>query len=337
MLPFADLGLIIVDEEHETAYKQEDGVNYHAPRHGGGSGADREAAVVHASATPSIESQVNARAVDTNISASPTDMAAAAYPGSRPSTCGRKAPGAAPVDRATARSGDPRDKRSGEASRPCSLPQPARLCAADALCRLRASLAMPQLLGPGLSIIASGARLSAIIAAMSSGGPRACIACDSEESIVACGPGVERLAEEVAQKFPGCAADCALLGFSRRADRMREELEAVARGDFPIVIGTQLIAKGHNFPHVTLAAVIDADIGLASGDPRAAERTFQLLQQITGRPDGGKARSRFAPDLSAGSPGDESAAVRQRRALLTRRKSPCGRKRNCRPSAGLPR
>ena len=71
--------------------------------------------------------------------------------------------------------------------------------------------------------------------------------------------------------------------FPGGAERLRTEIEAIARGEFDIVIGTQLVAKGHNFPHLSLVGVIDADIGLTSGDPRAAERTFQLLQQVTGR------------------------------------------------------
>ncbi len=78
-------------------------------------------------------------------------------------------------------------------------------------------------------------------------------------------------------------------------------MEAVASGEFPLIIGTQLIAKGHNFPQVTLAVVVDADVGLASGDPRAGERTFQLLQQVTGRAGRGDRPGRgllqtFQPD-----------------------------------------
>jgi primosomal protein N' (replication factor Y) len=65
--------------------------------------------------------------------------------------------------------------------------------------------------------------------------------------------------------------------------RLRLELEAIANGEADIVIGTQLVAKGHNFPNMTLVGVVDADLGLANGDPRAAERTFQLLSQVTGR------------------------------------------------------
>ena len=71
-----------------------------------------------------------------------------------------------------------------------------------------------------------------------------------------------------------------LVGGTRR---LRLELEAVAKGEADIVVGTQLVAKGHNFPNMTLVGVVDADIGLSNGDPRAAERTFQLLSQVTGR------------------------------------------------------
>ena len=71
--------------------------------------------------------------------------------------------------------------------------------------------------------------------------------------------------------------------FPGGTERLRRELEAIAQGEFDIIIGTQLVAKGHNFPLLTLVGVVDADVGLASGDPRAAERTFQLLQQVTGR------------------------------------------------------
>ena len=82
---------------------------------------------------------------------------------------------------------------------------------------------------------------------------------------------------------------------------MRAELRAVANSEFDLVIGTQLVAKGHNFPHLTLVGVVDADIGLANGDPRAAERTFQLLNQVAGRAGRGEKPGRaflqtFQPD-----------------------------------------
>ena len=98
-----------------------------------------------------------------------------------------------------------------------------------------------------------------------------------------CGPGVERLAEEVATLLPDARTLTLSSDFPGGTERLRREIEEISAGAFDIVIGTQLVAKGHNFPHLTLVGVVDADVGLSSSDPRAAERTFQLLQQVTGR------------------------------------------------------
>jgi primosomal protein N' (replication factor Y) len=113
--------------------------------------------------------------------------------------------------------------------------------------------------------------------------PDACPACGTMDALTAAGPGVERLAEEVAETFPEARAIVLSSDFPGGTERLRAELKAIAEGEFNLVIGTQLVAKGHNFPQLTLVGVVDADIGLTSGDPRAAERTFQLLQQVTGR------------------------------------------------------
>jgi primosomal protein N' (replication factor Y) len=113
--------------------------------------------------------------------------------------------------------------------------------------------------------------------------PNVCPECEAEDSLTACGPGVERLAEEAALLFPDARTLVLSSDFPGGQERLRRELEEIAAGAFDIVIGTQLVAKGHNFPYLTLVGVIDADSGLGSGDPRAAERTFQLLNQVTGR------------------------------------------------------
>ena len=97
------------------------------------------------------------------------------------------------------------------------------------------------------------------------------------------GPGVERIAEEVVAHFPDARTIVLSSDILGGVRRLRLELEAIAKGEADIVIGTQLVAKGHNFPNMTLVGVVDADLGLANGDPRAAERTFQLLSQVTGR------------------------------------------------------
>jgi primosomal protein N' (replication factor Y) len=131
--------------------------------------------------------------------------------------------------------------------------------------------------------------------------PDSCPQCDAEESLVACGPGVERLAEEVADRFPSARLTVLSSDMIGGVQRMRRELAAIAAGEADIIIGTQLVAKGHNFPLLRLVGVVDADIGLAHGDLRAAERTFQLLSQVTGRAGrvGGASRAMLqtsAPD-----------------------------------------
>jgi primosomal protein N' (replication factor Y) len=115
------------------------------------------------------------------------------------------------------------------------------------------------------------------------------------------GPGIERLAEEVAERFPQARTIALSSDLIGGIQRMREELAAIQRGEFDIIIGTQLVAKGHNFPLLALVGVVDADLGLAHGDLRAAERTFQLLSQVTGRAGRVSGASRallqtYAPD-----------------------------------------
>ena len=103
------------------------------------------------------------------------------------------------------------------------------------------------------------------------------------DSFAPVGPGVERLEQEAAELFPDARILVLSSDLVESVDRLREELDDVAHGRFDIVIGTQLVAKGHHFPKLNLVGIVDADLGLANGDPRAAERTFQLLHQVVGR------------------------------------------------------
>ncbi len=113
--------------------------------------------------------------------------------------------------------------------------------------------------------------------------PDSCPSCGTFDHLVACGPGIERIAEEVVTHFPDARTIVLSSDMLGGVRRLRLELEAIEKGEADIVVGTQLVAKGHNFPNMTLVGVVDADLGLANGDPRAAERTFQLLSQVTGR------------------------------------------------------
>ncbi|HHN68259.1 MAG TPA: primosomal protein N', partial [Thermopetrobacter sp.] len=112
--------------------------------------------------------------------------------------------------------------------------------------------------------------------------PAACPSCGAEEKLAAVGPGVERLAEEAARRWPE-ARLATLSSDLHQGAALKRLLEAIAEGAYDIIIGTQLIAKGHHFPNLTLAGVVDADLALETTDPRAAERTWQLLAQVAGR------------------------------------------------------
>jgi primosomal protein N' (replication factor Y) len=113
--------------------------------------------------------------------------------------------------------------------------------------------------------------------------PDVCPHCAAEQSLVAVGPGVERLQEEAASLFPEARTMVLSSDLITSIETMRSELNEIAEGRVDIVIGTQLVAKGHHFPRLNLVGVVDADLGLSNGDPRAAERTFQLLNQVIGR------------------------------------------------------
>jgi primosomal protein N' (replication factor Y) (superfamily II helicase) len=112
--------------------------------------------------------------------------------------------------------------------------------------------------------------------------PKACPECATEGDMVPVGPGIERLAEEAVKRFPD--ARIAILSSDlSRGQILRETLREVEDGTVNLVIGTQLVAKGHHFPHLTLVGVVDADLALESSDPRAGERTWALLAQVAGR------------------------------------------------------
>jgi len=113
--------------------------------------------------------------------------------------------------------------------------------------------------------------------------PSACPSCGVEGKLAALGPGVERLAEEAIAIFPESRVAVLSSDMYGSARALKAEIENIAAGGADVIIGTQLVAKGHNFPLLTLVAAIDADLGLQGSDLRAAERTFQLIRQVAGR------------------------------------------------------
>lgn len=288
-LPFTDLGLVVVDEEHEAAYKQEDGVHYHARDMAVVRGRIESATVVLASATPSIESKVNAESGRYRHVLLPDRFG------------GRPLPTLAAID-----------MRRDPPPRGTWLSPKLKAAVADTLeagnqallflnRRGFAPLTLCRHCGhrwqcPNCSAWLVEHRFRRALMCHHCGHlertPKACVSCKTEDSLVACGPGIERLAEEVAGAFPAARTIVLSSDFPGGTERLRRELDAVAAGEFQIVIGTQLVAKGHNFPGLSLVGVIDADVGLSNGDPRAAERTFQLLQQVTGRAGRGETAGR---------------------------------------------
>jgi primosomal protein N' (replication factor Y) len=113
--------------------------------------------------------------------------------------------------------------------------------------------------------------------------PKRCPHCQSEEGLTACGPGVERIAEEVAHRFPSARTAILSSDITTNYKEISEVIHKISNREVDILIGTQILAKGHNFPDLTLVGVIDADLGLMGTDLRATEQTFQLLSQVSGR------------------------------------------------------
>ena len=279
-LPFKELGLIVVDEEHDAAYKQEDRVFYNARDMAVLRGRVGDFPVVLASATPSMESRVNAAQGRYRHVAMRSRFAEAALPELR-SVDLRRAPPArggflSPVLLTAMRETLERGEQSllflnRRGYAPLTL---CRVCGHRFGC-------------PECSAWLVEHRFRAQLVCHHCGhherSPEACPECGTLDHLVACGPGVERIAEEVVARFPDARTIVLSSDILGGVRRLRLELAAIAKGEADIVIGTQLVAKGHNFPNMTLVGVVDADLGLANGDPRAAERTFQLLSQVTGR------------------------------------------------------
>ena len=113
--------------------------------------------------------------------------------------------------------------------------------------------------------------------------PEACPKCGEVGGLVPCGPGVERIAEEVTARWPDAKQAILSSDLIPGITELREILRTIIDGEAQIIVGTQIVAKGHNFSKLQLVGVVDGDLGLAGSDPRAGERTFQLLHQVTGR------------------------------------------------------
>jgi primosomal protein N' (replication factor Y) len=279
-LPFADLGLIVIDEEHDTGFKQEDRVHYQARDMGVVRANLGKIPIVLASATPSIESHVNARSGRYAHVALPARYS------------GAEMPEVVTVD-----------MRATPPERGMWLSPPLTTALTETLEDHQQSLLFLNRRGYApLTLCRSCGhrfdcpqctawlvehryrnRLNCHHCGFSLPIPEKCPKCGEPDSLVACGPGVERIAEEVGQRFPQARLALLSSDLVPSLTEMRAIIKAIEAGEADIIIGTQMVAKGHHFPQLATVGIVDGDLGLGQADPRAAERTFQLLYQVTGR------------------------------------------------------
>jgi primosomal protein N' (replication factor Y) len=279
-LPYADLGLIVVDEEHDQAYKQEDGARYHARDMAVVRGNLAKIPVVLASATPSVESVVNARRGRYRHLHLPERFGGQFLPAVEAIDLRREGP-------MRGRFIAPRlaeaVKTALERKEQALLFLNRRGYAPLTLCRACGHRLQCPNCDSWLVDHRFKRRLVCHLCGFSMPPPQECPKCHAAESFVAVGPGVERLEQEAAELYPDSRILVLSSDLVESVERLRTELDDVAQGRFDLVIGTQLVAKGHHFPKLNLVGIVDADLGLGNGDPRAAERTFQLLHQVVGR------------------------------------------------------
>ena len=279
-LPYADLGLIIVDEEHDQAYKQDEGAHYHARDMAVVRAHIAKIPIVLASATPSVESEVNARKGRYQRVALPSRFGGQHMPHIEAIDMRRAPP---PRGRFISPVLAEQIRHAIERREQALLFLNRRGYAPLTLCRGCGHRFACTICDAWLVDHRFRQRLVCHHCGFSMPRPNICPHCAAEESLVAVGPGVERLQEEAASIFPEARTMVLSSDLITSIETMRSELNEIAEGRVDIIIGTQLVAKGHNFPRLNLVGVIDADLGLSNGDPRAAERTFQLLNQVVGR------------------------------------------------------
>lgn len=279
-LPYARLGLIVVDEEHDQAYKQEDGAHYHARDMAVVRGSIAKIPVVLASATPSVETEVNARKGRYQRVPLPNRFGGQHMPQIEAIDLRLEGPGRGRfiAPRLAEQIGFAIDRREQ-----ALLFLNRRGYAPLTLCRACGHRFACTICDAWLVDHRFRQRLVCHHCGFSIPRPPSCPHCAAENSLVAVGPGVERLQEEAASLFPQARTMVLSSDLITSIETMRSELNEIAEGRVDIIIGTQLVAKGHNFPRLNLVGVVDADLGLGNGDPRAAERTFQLLNQVIGR------------------------------------------------------
>jgi primosomal protein N' (replication factor Y) len=279
-LPYPSLGLIVVDEAHEPSFKQEDGVQYHARDTAVMRGKFEDVPVILSTATPPIESRHMVELGRYREVSLPRRFAGASLPTIEAIDLTRDPPPRGRWLAPTLVRELETNLGRGEQS---LLFLNRRGFAPLTLCRHCGH----RFQCPNCTAWMVEHRLMHRLACHHCGHvmppPKACPECGEEDSLVACGPGVERIADEVAELFPQARTAIVTSDTIWSPQRAAGFVAAMERGEIDIVVGTQLVTKGYHFPNLTLVGVVDADLGLAGGDLRAAERSFQQIQQVAGR------------------------------------------------------
>ncbi|MGO9764802.1 MAG: primosomal protein N' [Myxococcaceae bacterium] len=279
--PVAALGLLVVDEEHDPSFKQDEKLRYQARDLAVVRARDAGAVVVLGSATPSLESYENAKRGRYQLLELPSRVD------------DRPLPQVQLVDLRR------RKRHHGEA--PPALAEESAVALAETLAKGQQAILFLNRRGHSTTLVceACGQCLSCTecdvpltlhlqpkavqchYCGLSRALPEACPACGG--SLLLLGTGTERVEAEVAQRCPTARVARLDRDAVGTGERLTERLAAFARGELDVLVGTQMVAKGHDFPGVTLVCVVSADTGLMLPDFRAAERTFQLLTQVAGR------------------------------------------------------
>ncbi len=279
-LPYTDLGVIIVDEAHETSFKQDEGVPYHARDVAVMRARFEAIPVVLATATPALETRQQVALGHYCEIKLPSRFGGASLPQLEAIDLTRDPPDRgrwiAPtlvrvIDETLAKGEQSLLFLNRRGFAPLTL---CRTCGHRFNCPHCSAWMVEHRAIRRLQCHHCGHILPP---------PRICPECKDEDSLVACGPGVERIADEVALLFPDARRAVATSDTLSSPHKVEAFVAAMSAGEIDIVIGTQLVTKGYHFPNLTLVGVIDADLGLQGGDLRAGERSFQQISQVAGR------------------------------------------------------
>ena len=279
-LPFQKLNLIIVDEEHDPSYKQEEGILYQARDMAIVRGKIAGVPVILASATPSVETVCNVQDGRYHHVVLPERFSGAVFPEIRIVDMRRRDKGPQAFISEELKRLMAEKYQAGEQS---LLFLNRRGYAPLVLCRACGHRIQCPNCASWLVEHRQKNKMICHHCGYCRPVPAVCPACGEKESLVSCGPGVERIQEEVQRSFPNARSVVITSETMADPEQFAELTGQVLNNEVDILIGTQILAKGHNFPNLTLVGVIDADMGLAGGDLRAGERTFQLLHQVMGR------------------------------------------------------